>query len=164
MTGLSILRITRPACIAGWVALAGSVLLGTAGCPTPLARSISGGNVNRNARNVNTANGNAANQNENAGAAGMAFNVAISDQDYVPETLTIHVGDRVRWTNNGTEDHTVTSGDPGDPANIGLRFASMPLRPGDTFEVTFDQAGAFDYFDMIHPDLLQDAAIFVQPR
>ena len=36
-------------------------------------------------------------------------NVAMSDYSFTPKDVTIKVGTRVTWTNNGTTDHTATT-------------------------------------------------------
>jgi len=66
-----------------------------------------------------------------------------------PETLTIKVGDRVRWINDDTAAHTITSGNRGDgPDGI---FDSSLFMSGKSFEVTFRKKGTYKYFCMVHP-------------
>ncbi len=74
--------------------------------------------------------------------------VAIVDNDFEPEELTVEVGTTVRWVNEGMMMHTVTSGP--DATEDGL-FDSGDMRNGDTFEYTFDEAGEFPYFCRPHP-------------
>jgi plastocyanin len=165
MIGSSALKSPRLAIRYGLLAMLSLSLAAAIGCPPSAARQITGGNVNRNGANANGANANGnANENENGPPPAQTLNVSIVDFSFMPETLTIRVGDTVRWTNNGSAGHTVTSGDPDDPSNIGQQFASMPLLVGGTFERTFDAPGVFDYFSMLRSDLTQDAVIVVLER
>jgi plastocyanin len=68
--------------------------------------------------------------------------------EFLPATVTISVGEDVRWTFAG-ETHTVTSGIPGAPDG---RFDSGFKNPGESFEVTFDRPGTFRYFCQIHSE------------
>ena len=67
---------------------------------------------------------------------------------YDPETLDITVGTTVAWDNVDTTVHTVTSGKA--PETDGV-FDSEMMSAGDIFEVTFTDAGTFDYFCTFHP-------------
>ena len=72
-----------------------------------------------------------------------------TDECFVPSSVSINVGDTVRWTNEDTAAHTVTSGTPdGGPDGI---FDSSLVMAGNSFEHTFDQSGSVDYFCMVHP-------------
>ncbi|MBI2906851.1 MAG: cupredoxin domain-containing protein [Chloroflexi bacterium] len=63
--------------------------------------------------------------------------VSLVDNRMEPQNLTVTVGTRVTWTNNGALPHTVTS-------DTGL-FNSGTLTAGQTFSYTFNAAGAFPY-------------------
>jgi len=68
---------------------------------------------------------------------------------FVPSMVTIDVGGEVTWENNDTAAHTVTSGTPtGGPDG---HFDSSLVMAGSSFSHTFDAAGTFDYFCMVHP-------------
>ncbi len=68
---------------------------------------------------------------------------------FVPENVSISSGSTVVWNNDDTAAHTVTSGSPtGGPDGI---FDSSLLMASASFEVTFDDAGSYDYFCMVHP-------------
>ena len=65
-----------------------------------------------------------------------------------PETLTIQVDDRVRWINDDTVAHTITSGNRSDgPDGV---FDSSLFMSGNSFEVTFRKKGTYKYFCMVH--------------
>jgi plastocyanin len=72
-----------------------------------------------------------------------------TDECYVPNTVTIGVGGTVTWTNDDTAAHTVTSGTPSDGPDGA--FDSSIVMAGKTFEHTFDDAGEYDYFCIVHP-------------
>jgi len=68
---------------------------------------------------------------------------------YVPFSTSINTGDTVIWSNDDTAPHTVTSGSPATaPDEI---FDSGLMMAGDSFEFTFDDAGSYDYFCIVHP-------------
>lgn len=72
-----------------------------------------------------------------------------SNACFSPASLTINAGDTVEWTNTDTAAHTVTSGSPADgPSGV---FDSSLIMGGASFENTFDEAGSYDYFCMVHP-------------
>ena len=72
-----------------------------------------------------------------------------SDKCYIPASVTINTGDTVEWKNIDTAAHTVTGGSPADgPSGV---FDSSLLMGGASFAHTFDEAGSYDYFCMVHP-------------
>ena len=72
-----------------------------------------------------------------------------SNACFSPALLTINSGDTVEWTNADTAAHTVTSGSPANgPSGV---FDSSLIMGGASFENTFDEAGDYDYFCMVHP-------------
>ena len=58
---------------------------------------------------------------------------------------TVAVGEAVTVTNEDTVSHTWTAVDG--------EFDSGNLAGGESFEHTFDDAGEFDFFCSIHPDM-----------
>ena len=76
-----------------------------------------------------------------AHAAG-GTSVTISDFQFTPATITIHVGDTVTWTNNGPSAHTATANDGS--------FNTGVLRKGQSGSHTFTAAGTFAYHCAIH--------------
>ena len=72
-----------------------------------------------------------------------------SNSCYSPASLSISVGDTVEWDNVDTAAHTVTAGSPADgPSGA---FDSSLLMAGASYSFTFDAAGSYDYFCMVHP-------------
>jgi len=70
---------------------------------------------------------------------------------FVPSTATVEVGETVTWDNtDGTAPHTATSGGPGGD-DQGAVWDSSLIMASQSFSFTFDTAGTFDYFCMVHP-------------
>ena len=72
-----------------------------------------------------------------------------TNECWTPASVTINAGDTVEWTNSDTAAHTVTGGLPADgPSGV---FDSSLFMAGATFSHTFEEAGSYDYFCMVHP-------------
>jgi len=68
---------------------------------------------------------------------------------FIPSPVVITVGGTVTWENTDTMAHTSSSGTPADgPDGV---FDSSLVMAGASFSHTFDSAGTFDYFCMVHP-------------
>ena len=79
-------------------------------------------------------------------AAAAEFRVRIVKGDgFRPATLTIKVGDSVRWTNNSEKKHQVVSN--------GGAFSSPVLDPGTGWTFTFKAPGHYRYHDGLRPAL-----------
>ena len=76
----------------------------------------------------------------------------ITDACYIPGSVTINVGDTVAWDNADIAAHTVTSGSP--QTGPSEEFDSSLIIGGAIFEVTFDEAGSYEYFCLVHPWML----------
>ena len=76
---------------------------------------------------------------------------------YLPANITINAGDTVEWPNVDTAAHTVTSGSPADgPSGV---FDSSLLMADATFAFTFEDAGEYDYFCMVHPWMVGSVSV-----
>ena len=73
------------------------------------------------------------------GSTAATVQVAITATGFVPNSVTIGVGDTVTWTNADTRNRRVVSTDAG--------FTSPVLAPTQTFSFTFTNAGRFRYED-----------------
>jgi len=74
--------------------------------------------------------------------------VSLKNTAYNPNSITVHVGTTVTWTNNDSGiPHTVTSGTPSAPSGT---FDAGTLNSGQSFQFTFSSAGTFAYFCRIH--------------
>jgi len=68
---------------------------------------------------------------------------------FIPSIVTIDVGGEVTWENNDTAAHTATGGSATEgPSGV---FDSSLIMAGSSFSHTFEDAGTFDYFCMVHP-------------
>jgi len=67
----------------------------------------------------------------------------ISDFQFSPATITIHVGATITWTNNGPTAHTATASDHS--------FDTGTLQKGQSASHTFTTAGTFAYICTLHP-------------
>ena len=72
-----------------------------------------------------------------------------TNECFIPYEVTIAIGDTVMWINDDTAAHTFTSGSAKDgPDKI---FDSGLVLVDDSFSNTFDAAGEYPYFCMVHP-------------
>lgn len=85
--------------------------------------------------------------------AGPVQEVSIVDFTYTPANITVEEGTTVVWTNIDAVEHTVT----------GDVFTSEVLNPGDSFVYTFEEAGTFDYFCSIHPQMTGEVTVTSGP-
>ena len=80
-----------------------------------------------------------------------------TDSCFSPANITINAGDTVEWPNVDTAAHTVTSGSPADgPSGV---FDSSLLMADATFAFTFEDAGEYDYFCMVHPWMVGSVSV-----
>lgn len=77
-------------------------------------------------------------------SVGDVVEVTIADFAFDPSSLSLKVGDVVRWTNDQSVTHTVTSNDD---------LWDATVASGDMFEHTIDESGIFPYFCAIHPSM-----------
>jgi plastocyanin len=70
-------------------------------------------------------------------------NVSIQNFAFSPGSLSISVGDTVKWTNNDSAAHTVTS-------DTGAELQSSQIGQGGTYQHVFHTAGSFVYHCSIH--------------
>jgi len=78
--------------------------------------------------------------------------VTIKNFAFSPAQVTVKAGSTVRWTNQDSTAHTITSDDG--------KFNSGNLSTGGTFEFTFAAPGTYVYHCGIHP--MMKATIVVQ--
>lgn len=74
---------------------------------------------------------------------GTTVEVMIEDFKFAPKEIRISVGDTIKWTNLDTAPHTATDNND--------KFDSGTLAKGESFSMTFDEAGTYDYICTIHP-------------
>ncbi|MCH7757259.1 MAG: PEFG-CTERM sorting domain-containing protein [Thaumarchaeota archaeon] len=72
-----------------------------------------------------------------------------TNECFMPYMVTVDVGGEVIWSNDDTAAHTVTAGSAADGPSG--EFDSSLFMAGTTFSHTFESAGEFPYFCMVHP-------------
>ena len=71
--------------------------------------------------------------------------VWMSENSFIPVTLTVSEGTTVRWVNNSTVIHNVVH-------DTGM-FNEL-LNPGQAYSFTFENAGTYNYECTIHPGMI----------
>jgi plastocyanin len=72
-----------------------------------------------------------------------------TNECYLPFEITVAKGATVSWMNADSAAHTVSSGTV-ETGATGV-FDSSLFMSGSVYEFTFNEAGSFDYFCMVHP-------------
>jgi len=80
------------------------------------------------------------------------------DNSYSPEPIEIESGQTVTWINGDTISHTVTSGQDGD-LDEGTLFDSDAIIPNQSYSLTFDSPGEFDYYCIYHPTMVGEVIV-----
>jgi plastocyanin len=75
--------------------------------------------------------------------------VGIESPFYTPNTITVSAGETIVFDNVDPNYHTVTSVKPGTIEHDG-KFDSGLLNAGQTYELTIDEQGTYDYFCSLH--------------
>ena len=70
------------------------------------------------------------------------------DRCYIPSKIVVEKGNQVTWLNEDSAFHSVTSGLYDAPTDI---FDSGYLNPSESYTLTFDKAGTYDYYCTLHP-------------
>lgn len=74
------------------------------------------------------------------------YNIDIKNFQFSPSSLSINLGDIVKWTNNDNVLHTVTS-------DVGSELVSPILQPGDSYTKIIDISGPINYHCSIHTEM-----------
>ena len=70
------------------------------------------------------------------------------DRCYIPSKIVINKGEQVTWVNEDSAFHSVTSGFYDAPTDL---FDSGYMDPFESYTLTFDETGTYDYFCTLHP-------------
>ncbi len=81
--------------------------------------------------------------------------VAMKDLEFLPDQLTIKVGDKVTWRNDESLDHNVV-------AQKRAKFQSRAFGKGGTYTFTAKKPGTIDYVCTLHPGM--DGQLIVTAR
>jgi predicted secreted protein with PEFG-CTERM motif len=73
----------------------------------------------------------------------------VTNECFIPHTVTVDVGGEVTWLNDDTAAHTATSGTAKDGPDG--NFDSSLVIAGSSFSHKFDKVGEYPYFCMVHP-------------
>jgi len=82
--------------------------------------------------------------------AGSDQSCVAANNCFDPNVVNIAPGDTVTWTNNDKVGHTTTSGQPSDN-QTGTVWDSSLVAAGKSYSFTFQNAGDYKYFCMVHP-------------
>jgi plastocyanin len=91
-------------------------------------------------------------------AAAATGNVDVDDYGYAPGQVRVEEGDRVTWTNEGSQVHTVTSDNP-----AAEDFDSGRLGSGDEYSHTFSEPGTYSYHCEIHGSMKAEVQVGSPP-
>lgn len=80
------------------------------------------------------------------------------DNSYSPEPIEIEEGQTVTWYNGDSISHTVTSGQDGD-SDEGSLFDSDAIIPYQSYSLTFNDSGEFDYYCIYHPTMVGEVIV-----
>ena len=72
----------------------------------------------------------------------------IEDICYIPPNIIVEKGKSVTWLNEDSSFHSVTSGFYPEPSGL---FDSGHLDPYQSYTLSFDEYGVYDYFCTLHP-------------
>jgi plastocyanin len=81
--------------------------------------------------------------------------VTIDNFTFSPKEITVKPGDTVTWTNRDDIPHNVRSSPPGT-------WKCAVMDTGNTCDITFKDAGSFQYFCALHPHMT--GKIIVKPE
>ena len=72
----------------------------------------------------------------------------VDDICYIPPNIVVEKGKSVTWLNEDSSFHSVTSGFYPEPSGL---FDSGHLDPSESYTLSFDEFGTYDYFCTLHP-------------
>ena len=72
----------------------------------------------------------------------------VDDICYIPPNIVVEKGKSVTWLNEDSSFHSVTSGFYPEPSGL---FDSGHLDPYESYTLSFDEFGTYDYFCTLHP-------------
>jgi nitrite reductase (NO-forming) len=81
---------------------------------------------------------------------------SLTTDAYAPNPIEVGVGDTITWTNDDSQPHTATSGQAVTPDG---RFDSGIMAPAATFDFSFTEAGEYDYFCILHPNMVGTVSV-----
>lgn len=92
-----------------------------------------------------------------SGSGGAGTNqVIMMNSKFSPASITVSAGTTVKWINEDSYNHTVTSGTPGSPDG---KFDSGTIGASGTYSFKFDTKGTYNYYCKIHADIMTGTVI-----
>lgn len=79
------------------------------------------------------------------------------EESYSPNPIEIQVGQTITWYNEDLIAHTVTSGS--DDSDAGSMFDSGNMLNKQSYSLTFDEPGSFEYFCIYHPTMVGEVNV-----
>lgn len=76
-------------------------------------------------------------------------NITIANFAFNPANVSVNKGDTVKWINDDQVPHQIAI----------MGSTSQVLNTGDSYSVTFDVAGSFDYHCNIHPSMTGNVTV-----
>jgi nitrite reductase (NO-forming) len=92
----------------------------------------------------------------NTGVSIVSGASTLTDTAFQPNPAQVSTGGTVTWTNNDAQAHTATSGANATPDG---KFDSGILAPAATFDFTFNEAGEYPYFCLLHPNMVGTVSV-----
>lgn len=83
-------------------------------------------------------------------AAAATHEIGMKDRRFSVESMTIKVGDTVKWVNVDNEPHQVMSGQDLEDPGLGTPMSADLILIGDHYTHTFDKPGRYPYMCFIH--------------
>ena len=80
-----------------------------------------------------------------AAPASKLYVITIENMQFTPQKLTVHVGDRVEWTNKDLVPHTATADTK--------TFDSLSIAPNASWKFVAHHAGEYSYGCTFHPTM-----------
>lgn len=77
-----------------------------------------------------------------ASGAAATKTVSVTDDQFSPKTVKVKKGSKVKWVNNGDDDHTTTG-----------KGWDKTLAPGQSYARKFKKAGTFKYVCSFHNEM-----------
>ena len=84
--------------------------------------------------------------NDSSQSQPKTIEISISGLDFIPSTITINVGDTVKWTNKDSMQHSVSS-------DTGGELSSSGFYKNGVYSHTFTAPGEYAYHCSFHPSM-----------
>ena len=90
-----------------------------------------------------------------AGAEPGVHRIEIIKGQFVPNTLTVRLGDTVEWINRDFIPHTATAND----SQGAVIWDTGNLNKGESMRITFSSVGTQEYICLYHPSMTAEITI-----